>query len=1281
MNSDEDRVENSKMNGLVKLNKNNYKTWAFNMELELEDRDLWQVIIDEEKFNEAEEKTKRKTFKIIARAITEEIQSDILNFNCPRKLWQYLSSRFQPNTRLRRLQASKSLFSAKMECEEDMDMYINRILSLAADVVKSGSVKVDEEQVCNVIINGLTEEYDTTVAMICTFNDADYKISKIESLLVGEYRRKKLKQEEGEKGAREKALWGHAKRGMPTRDFRKCFKCGRPGHLAKFCQQPVYKVSGATFISHIHGNINSGGWFIDSGASAHFTNCKSDFICYKSMQEEMYVAVASETKYKIHGYGNIIIQQKPSGWRVELAQVFYVPDFRIKLLSVAELERLGWKITMYGGLCTLADGKSDNKLVAERNHENMYELNETNAASTHKQCYTTKIENQDQWKWHLRFGHVSGRSIVDLYKNNMVRGLDDHVLQNFKANEVCDACQYGKSTRKSFPKISRMLSTEILEIIHSDVCGPMPVSSKSGSRYFVTFIDDFSRRARIYFIKTKNEVFSCFKHFIITSEKQTGKVLKILRSDNGGEYVNNEFNQYLRNIGVVHQLTNVYSPQENGVAERYNRTLLDLARSMLNGAGMPNSFWAEAVNCANYIRNRCPIQGRKCVPEELWTGRKPSVAHLKPFGCHAFVHVPKQKRSKLDKRAVKCLMLGYSSHSKGYRLWNLTDNNITVSRDVTFDESKFGFNDERKNNNVEEIIYMDDTEVRDRKNNNNNNVNLRGNEIIETGREMNEGKRNLRDRLKLKRPDYYAATSQTILADEPVNYKEAMKRIDAEKWLEATNEEYSALIGMGVWDLEELPKGRKAIGCKWVFKIKKNADGSVERYKARLVAQGFTQEENKDYFETYSPVANLTTIRLMLTLAVHNNWEIHQMDVKTAYLNGDLKEEIYMKQPEGYIMPGSENKVCKLKKSLYGLKQSGRAWNEKLDMEFKKCGMRRSKADGCVYYRTVGKGLDIIVVYVDDLLIISPNEQTLKELKRLIRSCFEVKDLGKVNYLLGIRIQRFEDGSISMDQNQFIRNMLKEFNMENSKPVSTPLNPGQDLSKQQCPKTEEERMEMINVPFRQLIGKLLYLALATRPDLAYAVSKLGQYSSNPGKEHWVAAKRLLRYLQGTKDFKLSINPKNEEMSCWSDADWAGNKEDRRSTSGFCIRFGGSPIAWKCSKQTCVSLSTMEAEFVAVALCAREVIWIRMLLSELTGKCKTFNIFCDNQAAINFVRNHVISSRSKHIDIRNHFVRDLMSQQVIDINYISTNENAADLLTKPLTKDKVINFRKHLGIIT
>ena len=440
-----------------------------------------------------------------------------------------------------------------------------------------------------------------------------------------------------------------------------------------------------------------------------------------------------------------------------------------------------------------------------------------------------------------------------------------------------------------------------------------------------------------------------------------------------------------------------------------------------------------------------------------------------------------------------------------------------------------------------------------------------------------------------------------------------------------------------VWDLVKLPAGRKTVGSKWVYKIKTGADGSVQRYKARLVAQGFTQKYGTDFDETFCPVVRQGSLRLLIALSVQNGLTLHQVDVTTAFLNGTLEEEVYMHQPEGFVYQRKEELVCKLKKSIYGLKQSPRCWNTTLDTYLKELGFTQTASDPCIYYRKTGGDMLYIGVYVDDIILGAKTEKQLQEIKDELSKEFEIKDLGKLKYFLGMKVVQDEASkSIWIGQPAYTEDVLKRFGMENCKPTSTPVNASSKLQ----PATDQD--EPVNqTEFQSAIGSLMYLAVSTRPDIAYAVNNLAKFISKPQKEHWTALKRVLRYLKDTVNYGILYRQEgSNECIGYSDADWAGDVSDRRSTSGYIFMLGGGAISWSSRKQKCVALSTAEAEYVALAGAAQECIWLRQLIAELEGSSQSpMLLYEDNQAAIAMTKNPQFHGRAKHIDIRHHFVRE------------------------------------------
>ena len=504
----------------------------------------------------------------------------------------------------------------------------------------------------------------------------------------------------------------------------------------------------------------------------------------------------------------------------------------------------------------------------------------------------------------------------------------------------------------------------MLEVIHSDVCGPMQTPTFSGKRYFVTFIDDKYHFCKVFLLRNKSEVAAKFSDFVAFAETQTGNRVKSLRSDNGGEYTSGNMAKFCSAHGIVQTFTPPYTPQLNGVAERMNRTLVECARCMIKHAGLPKMYWGEAVTTATFLRNRCPTRAvsHDKSPHEVWTGKKPLLANLKVFGCHAYVMVPKEKRTKFDDKSVRCRFLGYSDHEKAYRFEELESCRILVSRDAQFMEDVF---DTGKRKYDQQDVIIEDEEATDGESPQEEEEDTAQDIDMESSSKRHQRTQSLEkatDTPSAKRSTAYkgrqgldemSAAAQDItnyeaayvmdsVGDMPTTFKSAMESSDAMKWKEACNSEYDSLRKIDTWDIVPLPKGRKAIGSRWVFRVKETQDGEIERYKARLVAKGFSQKYGVDYEETYAPVAKFTSIRIVLSLAAKYTLKLHQMDVKTAFLNGGLDEDIYMAQPDGYVDADRPEYVCKLKKSLYGLKQSPRVWNQTIDdfmikMGFVKC--------------------------------------------------------------------------------------------------------------------------------------------------------------------------------------------------------------------------------------------------------------------------------------------------------------------------------------------------------
>ncbi|UYV76854.1 hypothetical protein LAZ67_14002208 [Cordylochernes scorpioides] len=521
-------------------------------------------------------------------------------------------------------------------------------------------------------------------------------------------------------------------------------------------------------------------------------------------------------------------------------------------------------------------------------------------------------------------------------------------------------------------------------------------------------------------------------------------------------------------------------------------------------------------------------------------------------------------------------------------------------------------------------------------------------------------------------------STQELLAakylPDPKDAEEALSGRDSYFWKKAMEEEFDSLIENKTWELVDPPKNRNIIGTKWVFKTKCNSDGLVERHKARLVAKGYSQQYGIDYEETFAPVVRQSTIRMFLALAVEYNLILHQMDVQSAYLNGEIKEEIYMTQPENFVSRKYPEKVCRLKKAIYGLKQAGIVWHEKLDNELKNLGLKQLQSDNCVYIKH-DEGILLVAIYVDDLIIAAEREDTLKSFKESMKRIFKIKDLGGINCCLGIRIQMKEDGSISIDQERYIEELLAKYRMKEAKPISTPMDSNSKLTKISSIEGENEPVK--KVEYQSLIGSLIYLSVSTRPDIAYAVSALGQFSNDPRRQHWNAAKRVLRYLKGTSCLRITYRKSNEALHGYADADWGGNLVDRKSHTGIVYFLARGPIAWESKKQQTVTLSSTESEYIALCEAGKEAVYLRALLDEM-GFGELLNgptvLKTDNQGAQQLAINPVYHARTKHIDIKWHYIRSICSDGLVEVVHTPTQENVADILTKGLPR---FLYEKHV----
>ncbi|KAK8988349.1 hypothetical protein V6N11_061107 [Hibiscus sabdariffa] len=556
-----------------------------------------------------------------------------------------------------------------------------------------------------------------------------------------------------------------------------------------------------------------------------------------------------------------------------------------------------------------------------------------------------------------------------------------------------------------------------------------------------------------------------------------------------------------------------------------------------------HEYVGYALETDAFTLNRVPSKSVQKTPHEMWIGKSPNMSFMRIWGCKAYVE--HQMSTKLEPKSQKCTFVGYPKETKGYYFYN--ENKVFVARTRVFLEKEFLTN-QGKDRNIElkevqqQVIEPEVEEV------------SQAVEENSTDLETQPLRRSTRERHKPRRYGFLVTTHGDVILvdqDESKTYQEAESSPDSEKWLEAMRSEIDSMSDNQVWTLVEPPEWVKPIGGKWVFKKKTDMDGNVQTYKGRLVAKGFQKIHGVDYDETFSPVAMFKSIRIFLVIAAFHDYEIWQMDVKTAFLNGKLEEDVYMTQPEGFVTPENARKVCKLQRSIYGLKQASRSWNLRFNEAIQEFGFIRNEDEPCVYKKFSGSIVSFLILYVDDILIIGNDIPTLQSIKTRLSSCFSMKDLGEAAYILGVKIYRDRSRRLlGLSQSTYIDKMLKWFSMEESKRGFLPMRHGISLSKEMCPSTPQEREQMSQIPYASAIGSIMYAMICTRPDLSYALSMTSRYQANPGEGHWTTVKNILKYLRRTKDVFLVYGGKEElGIKGYTKASFQTD-DDSRSQSGF-----------------------------------------------------------------------------------------------------------------------------------
>jgi transposase InsO family protein len=867
--------------------------------------------------------------------------------------------------------------------------------------------------------------------------------------------------------------------------------------------------------------------------------------------------------------------------------------------------------------------------------------------------------------WHLRCVHASSST---LRKVKSIRS-------SYKSSE-CVHCILAKSHRLPFQP-SKFRATAKLEYVHSDVCGPFP-KSIGNSKYYVTFTDDLTRFKWVIPIKNKKSrtLKKKVEEWIKLVERQSGHKVKCIRTDQGREYLG-DLTPFLKSLGVEHHDTAPFTPQSNGISERLNRVLNESIRAMLYSANMPDVYWAEAVTTAAYVWNRLPnstVGENELSPYEMWFGKKPNLHALRPFGCVVYATVPDERQPKLSKvlhRAHRGSFVGYVS-STSWKFWDFERKCFDECNHVRFMETEFPAAEEYDYPAIVPAANMPSKNIPWRHANEPArkvppprappSVSEKAAQIIHDMIVVEQPPAIQVYAVKLQQRNepigYYDAVRRNV----PISYYDAINRPDAQEWIKAMHKEMQGMEDHNTWVLCELPVGKKAIGLKWVFKMKVDGTGKLEVYKSRLVAKGYVQIAGLDFDETWAPVVRIESVRTLLAIAAMHNLFIAHMDARNAFLHGNCDFELYVEQPEGFVDQGWPTAVLRLNKSLYGLKQAPRIWYLLLCETICSLGFEVCVTDPSIYFhRQLGM---VLAVFVDDILVCGPNEFICQEFYKAISQFFKMEYKGSVSSFLGLNIIRTSE-YIAINQIGYIDQMLERFQMVNCKTAKTPLNPSLPLRKATATDKRTDQKS-----YQELTGSLNHAAVFSRPDIAFAVSKLSQFNSDPTETHMKAARHVLRYLKGTKDYSIVYGNAQgtDDLSIigYADADHGGDKDDRKSTTGYIFMINNGAVSWSSHKQSSNAVSTMESEYMAISDASREAIARLQFYSDLDISTSSPPLLLsDSQSALVLTGDAANYQRAKHIDIRYHFIRDVIAKGQVIVDYIPTADQPADALTKAL----------------
>lgn len=1256
-----------------------FSNWEFRIKLLLEQNEVLETLTE----NPPEEAVALMAFKkrdvkartIIVSCLADNILEMIKDLSSAKEIMATLKGTYVRTGISTQVQLQRKLRSLKFSEGSSLNVFLTEFEQIIHEL-KSAGGKIENSEMVSQLLSAMPESFQAVTTAI------DVMFCQDETKVTLEFVKSKLLLEEarqnkpnGDNGSNDVAFSGykpkrwHYNKKQPHKSTGtnnggsfpfKCHSCGEVGHKRYQCprqkkrnnayvaeseaEPPISFLTADEALPCISSNLKEAKFVIDSGATNHLISSElAEFLVNrKTVAHKISVAKLGEcVEAKEEGD----LQLRAEGEKfITMKKVWACENLFRNLLSVRKLEDNGFQVLFKARQVLVM--RNSKVILSGKLCGNLYIVTFEVLSVP---CANAAVSGL---LLHRRMGHSS----------------------KYPAPGICGVCMQAKQTRLPFnPVPEDRKAKRILEVVSTDVCGPIAPQTHDGKNYFVTFIDHYSHFCICYLISKKSEVIEKFREYVNLVEAKFGSKIERVRCDNGGEYSSQTFKDICRKNGTKCQYTIPHNPEQNGVAERFNRTVMEKARCLVFDSHLSKEFWGEAVLSSVYLINRTETSAipEKKTPAEIWYNCKPNLEKIKRFGCIAYNLIPKENRqSKLDSRSHKMIMVGYADN--GYRLWDATKRKIVLGRNVIFDESSdyVKIPVEMRHETVKEEQIEKESEIEE----------IRKDEGGRAGEELNEEsdqpqiRRTTRDRSLPKYLHEYqldadvnmmaALSAGNFLADVPQTYQEAVSM----GWQDAIIKELESLKENHTWELVSCPNGCEIIDSKWVF-CEKEIDGKMEK-KARLVARGFQQSSlNEDVF---APVARMVTIRMLLSLYVEYDFHVVQLDVKSAFLYGYLDKPVYMFQPEG-LEEGKPNLVCKLVKSLYGLKQAPKCWNSLFHENLEELNFKRSKKDPCLYF----KGSTFLLIYVDDLILFSNCIEDLDHIKSELSKKFKMKEFkNKRLKFLGLEIEKCGN-ELYISQKGLIKTVLQKFNMLDCKVSEVPMQNKLQLSPDMT-KWDNK------FPYRELIGSLMYIMLGSRPDLSYSITYFSQFQNSFSEEHWNYLKNVLRYLKLTKDFGLKFTKSKTSSICLSafvDSDFANNIVDRKSVTGFVIKMNNNAVQWKTKKQSVVSLSSAESEYIALSMCTTESLFLHQMLSEILDvSVPPVVVYEDNQSCIKMAST-LESKRTKHIDVKHYFVRDCVIENKIELQYVPTNEQQADIFTKPLAATKFKYFRKLLNVVS